>query len=380
MTALEKSRVGLLPAPLEELFDGLVETRLEEVLGASSDDGGWPSRLLGEVATVANPCPRTPDGDVWLLRPGAIRQGSGEVLSKDIAPPSEVMPGSRSFSELHVVYSVQDPGLRRAAAPDGPGICSRGLVPLLPDQDVLDRDFLACFLRSAPVTERLAALASAHVLPMLPIDDLLGIDVPLPPIGIQRGLSAFAASVERARALARREVALFDELVESRFAESFDLGACDRWAPISDLVLFAEDMVGPGPSDGGVHDGPIAEEGDVVVSRRGTQGSYATARCVGGPGVAWVPSGPALRLRLGGSVDPAYLAHLLNSEAYRQKLGALARQSPLSTEMRKEALLDVEVPVFPIVDQREFASFAARVGRSKDSFIAGLSSLMQSRR
>jgi hypothetical protein len=116
-------------------------------------------------------------------------------------------------------------------------------------------------------------------------------------------------------------------------------------------------------------------EGDVLVlrDRRSTE-TVAKYVDSGSQGIA-IPT-PAVRLRLGDLVDPVYLAHLMNSARFRRKNGILSCRAPVSPPLSKDALNELKIPVFPMANQKAFASFARKADRCKGALLTEAASIL----
>ena len=86
--------------------------------------------------------------EVWTLNLDQVEAGTGKVIQKIIRPVSEVGSSTHGFDERHVLYSKLRPYLNKVVLPDGKGLATTELVPLLPDPERLDREYLAYYLRS----------------------------------------------------------------------------------------------------------------------------------------------------------------------------------------------------------------------------------------
>ncbi len=109
----------------------------------------WPTAKLGQIA----PPERSerefaPDEVVWHLNLDQIESQTGRVLEKKRAPASQGGVSTFAFDEGHVLYSKLRPYLNKVVRPDEPGIATSELVPLCPQPDILNADFLKFYLRS----------------------------------------------------------------------------------------------------------------------------------------------------------------------------------------------------------------------------------------
>ena len=120
----------------------------------------WPIVALKNVAPYATSETRlNPSEPVWHLTLDQIESGTGYINEKKIAPASSASSSTYVFDEKNVLYSKLRPYLNKVVCPDEPGTATTELVPLKPDQAILDRRFLTYYLRSP----RFVQFASAAV-------------------------------------------------------------------------------------------------------------------------------------------------------------------------------------------------------------------------
>src|SRR4051812_4952141 len=94
---------------------------------------------------------------VWNLGLEDVEPTTGRVLRRSECFVSELGSAKCAFDRRHVLYSKLRPYLNKVVVPEEAGVGTSELLPLLPDPDRLDREFLAFFLRSPDFVETVSA-------------------------------------------------------------------------------------------------------------------------------------------------------------------------------------------------------------------------------
>ena len=85
-----------------------------------------------------------------MLTLDQIESGTGNIINKNYLPAKDASVSSQTFDEGNVLYSKLRPYLNKVFLPNESGYATTELVPLRPNEKILDRKFLYYFLRSAP--------------------------------------------------------------------------------------------------------------------------------------------------------------------------------------------------------------------------------------
>ncbi len=109
----------------------------------------------------------------------------------------ELISGKYEFTANSILYTKIRPNLNKVAVPGFAGICSADIYPIKPKDDSVDRDFLYHLLRSSIVLKPAIATSGRTGLPKINRPDLEAIDVPIPPIPIQRQISRILETWDR---------------------------------------------------------------------------------------------------------------------------------------------------------------------------------------
>jgi len=142
---------------------------------------------------------------------------------------SEAQPVKSStfrFSEEHVLYGRLRPYLNKALAPDFEGHCSTEIFPLKPSPE-LSREYLLFWLLADETCDRINATCTGARMPRAQMNDVLGFEIPVPPLAEQQrivglldeafeGLATAKANAEKNLQNAR---ALFESHLQSVFTQ-----------------------------------------------------------------------------------------------------------------------------------------------------------------
>lgn len=346
----------------------------------------WKYLPLGEVAPAQSlPMPPT-DAVVWNLSLEDIEGVTGRVLARQTCRVGELGSAKCVFDERHVLYSKLRPYLNKVVVPDSVGVGTSELIPLRPI-DLLDREFLAFYLRSPAFLDFASANTRGANLPRIAMTELWTHRVPVPPtLAEQRRIAArIKECMERVEEIELLHVEsqaqqqhLSASLIESELHP--DLTAEDGWSvrTVGELVTavrngrsIAQDT--EGRADGAVltltavrgvdlgvqYQKPIVipdniaekfciDEGDVFVSRANTielVGLAAVAEEK--PATRLIYPDLLIKLTADRSqILPRYLAYALRSAGARKQIKARALgSSQTMVKISGERLREVRLPV-----------------------------------
>ncbi len=148
------------------------------------------------------------------------------------------------FDERHVLYGKLRPYLNKVAVPDAPGRCTTEMIPLLPSDDI-DREFLAWILRSNETVEFAMRSKTGSRMPRADMDDLLALEIPLPPLPEQQRIAALLneqmAAVNKARLAAQARLEAVKALPAAYLRQVFPqpgepLPNGWRWIKLKDVI------------------------------------------------------------------------------------------------------------------------------------------------
>lgn len=85
-----------------------------------------------------------PDTPVWFLTPDQVQSRTGYIFNRKNVKPANAGKNTYVFDDGNVLYSR----LKKVVCPDEPGIATTQFIPLRPQANLLDRDYLMYYLRS----------------------------------------------------------------------------------------------------------------------------------------------------------------------------------------------------------------------------------------
>jgi type I restriction enzyme, S subunit len=140
----------------------------------------WVKKSLGEIApSNSNPLP-SPSEIVWNLSLDEIEAQTGRVLSRTMCKVSELGSSKCCFDQRHILYSKLRPYLNKVVIPEEKGVGTSELIPLLPDLNKVDREFLAFHLRSPFFLEFSSRNTRGANLPLISMKALWNYRVKMP--------------------------------------------------------------------------------------------------------------------------------------------------------------------------------------------------------
>lgn len=140
-------------------------------------------------------------GDVEICYIGLenVRSLTGELVDFAPRPAASVKSRSKIFKPDDVLYGRLRPELNKVFLAEGQvseGLCSGEFIVLVSRKDYVLPRYLRHALASSFVTQFVAKFKVGAALPRMAIDDLLGIEIPIPPLDIQAKMVARLAEID----------------------------------------------------------------------------------------------------------------------------------------------------------------------------------------
>lgn len=158
---------------------------------------------------------------VWQLNLDQVEAQSGRVLKQIRLPVREAGNSTHWFGPEHVLYSKLRPYLNKVVIPEEEGIATTELVPLLPDSDLLDRRYLAHYLRSEHFVSWISSQVAGAKMPRVSMRVFWEHEIPLPSILDQRRIGITLDRAESIRRKRQQAIVIADEFLRSMFLKMF---------------------------------------------------------------------------------------------------------------------------------------------------------------
>lgn len=176
---------------------------------------------LGEVCKVSPSTKNIERQGAWLLNLDMVEQQTGRVIEYKYVGEDDLNGSIIQFDTENVLYSKLRPNLNKVVLPPKDGFSTSELLPLRPDASVLNKDYLAAFLRSDSFVTWAVSKTAGAKMPRLGTKDLMNAEIPVPSIEQQKKISEKFKKLEQLISLRKQQLAKLDELVKARFVETF---------------------------------------------------------------------------------------------------------------------------------------------------------------
>ncbi len=154
-----------------------------------------------------------------------IEAHSGRILEYRTCQEAEIRGSAVLFRTNDVLYSKLRPYLNKVVTPSFEGCATTELVILRPDATIVDRNYLAAFLRNPQVVKETVANSAGTKMPRTNMKWFRQLLVPLPPLSEQRRivayLDALQAKVNTLRRLQAETSAELDALLPAVLDRAF---------------------------------------------------------------------------------------------------------------------------------------------------------------
>lgn len=176
---------------------------------------------LGEVCKVLPSTKNIERQGAWLLNLDMVEQQTGRVIEYKYVGEDDLNGSIIQFDTENVLYSKLRPNLNKVVLPQKDGFSTSELLPLRPDASVLNRDYLAAFLRSDSFVTWAVSKTAGAKMPRLGTKDLMNAEIPVPNIEQQKTIAEKFKKLEQLISLRKQQLEKLDELVKARFVEMF---------------------------------------------------------------------------------------------------------------------------------------------------------------
>jgi type I restriction enzyme, S subunit len=194
----------------------------------------WHKKPLKDVAPSKSAKFPAVDETVWNLSLEEIESGTGKVLREVSSKVSELGSSKTSFDERNVLYSKLRPYLNKVVVPDKSGVGTSELIPLFPNPEILDREFLAFYLRSPKFLEFANANTQGTNLPRVSMANFWQHEIEFPEIEEQwrivgriKECLSRVDEIKHLREESRKEANSLEEAIFGDFLEDAQRDGCE---------------------------------------------------------------------------------------------------------------------------------------------------------
>lgn len=356
----------------------------------------WPKYRLGEIAPAAPADFPSNEQIVWNLSLEDIESATGRILRKVCAPVSSLGSSKVAFDERNVLYVKLRPYLNKVVVPKEAGVGSSELIPLCPNPELMDRDFLANLLRSPEFVNFAKRHMNGANLPRVSMREFWEKQIPVPPLSEQRRIAAKIReclgrledleplqkeSAEEASALlsaainavvedtwsVRRLSEICTDIRNGWSGKQDDLGdlvGVLRLSCVHGLELDTSDVKDIRLSRRNARAFAIAPQDVFVVRGNGSKRLVGRSALVVGGAMGVIFNDLLIRLRFKQGVSPKFVNYMLHSKKVREHIESLSRTAAGIWKINQTNLGLVEIPV-PEADVQ--SAVAAKLDEAKDA-------------
>ena len=192
----------------------MVKSQFIEMFGNPvTNNKGWNTLPIKDVAPEA-PSIEKQTGKVWILNLDMIESNTGKVVEKVFENDSNLLSVA-PFDEGNVLYSKLRPYLNKVVIPDGKGYATTELVPLRPNQKLLNLTFFCYLLRGDDFVTYANSISTGTKMPRMPLNDLRKFLCILPPMEKQNEFEEIARQADKSGFELRKSIEAIDAVIKS---------------------------------------------------------------------------------------------------------------------------------------------------------------------
>ena len=364
---------------------------------------------LGEVCKVSPSTKNIERQGAWLLNLDMVEQQTGRVIEYKYVGEDDLNGSIIQFDTENVLYSKLRPNLNKVVLPQKDGFSTSELLPLRPDARVLNRDYLAVFLRSDSFVTWAVSKTAGAKMPRLGTKDLMNAEIPVPTIEQQKKIAEKFKKLEQLIFLRKQQLAKLDELVKARFVEMFgdaklnpnNLPCCSLseyivfltsgsrgWSQyftdsgeyfitiknVKNCKITLQDVQCVTPPDNAEAKRTRVQENDLLISITADLGRTGiVTKKIAEHGAYINQHLTCIRLKQD-KLNPLYVAYYMESDAGKEQFIA-KNQSAVKAGLNFNAINSLKLMVPPLALQNQFAAFVERVDKQKQTVQQSLEKL-----
>ena len=194
--------------------DEMVKSQFIEMFGNPvTNNKGWNTLPIKDVAPETSSLEKQ-TGKVWILNLDMIESNTGKVVEKVFENDSNLLSVA-PFDEGNVLYSKLRPYLNKVVIPDGKGYATTELVPLRPNQKLLNLTFFSHLLRGDDFVTYANSISTGTKMPRMPLNDLRKFQCILPPMEKQNEFEEIAHQADKSKFELQKSIDAIDAVIKS---------------------------------------------------------------------------------------------------------------------------------------------------------------------
>ncbi len=192
----------------------MVKSQFIEMFGNPvTNNKGWHTLPIKEVAPE-DPSSEKQTGKVWILNLDMIESNTGKIIGKVFEDDSNLLSVA-PFDEGNVLYSKLRPYLNKVVVPDEKGYATTELVPLRPNQKLLNLTFFSHLLRGDDFVTYANSISTGTKMPRMPLNDLRKFPCILPPMEKQIEFENIAQQADKSEFELKKSIEAIDAVIKS---------------------------------------------------------------------------------------------------------------------------------------------------------------------
>lgn len=192
----------------------MVKSQFIEMFGNPvTNNKGWNTLPIKDVAPE-KPSSEKQIGKVWILNLDMIESNTGKIIGKVFEEDSNLLSVA-PFDEGNVLYSKLRPYLNKVVVPDQKGYATTELVPLRPNQKLLNLTFFSHLLRGDDFVTYANSILTGTKMPRMPLNELRKFPCILPPMEKQNEFEEIAKQADKSGFELRKSIEAIDQVIKS---------------------------------------------------------------------------------------------------------------------------------------------------------------------
>jgi type I restriction enzyme, S subunit len=170
-------------------YDELAQAIFIDMFGDPvRNEKGWEVKKLGDAVHFPSGLvdPKTkPYSSFYHVGGDNIERNTGRIFGLKRSNELSLKSGKFHFTKNHILYNKIRPNLNKVALPDFEGICSADMYPLLPNENLILKEYLYFIIRTDSYLDFAEKQARRANIPKINMKEMACFEFPIPPLEIQ---------------------------------------------------------------------------------------------------------------------------------------------------------------------------------------------------